>query len=830
MGKSKKQKLDIYLEQNRSGKLKKIKIYKDKDNEDTTLSFFVSPRPKDDEERQYIKVGEYIFKEDQTLPDPTDPPVEDKPPVITGPHDIVARAGTPTTIELQVSDDTGIKSIQWRQTMPVDKVLEEFADKETAVITYEEDADVMIMVTAIDNAGQEATHGINVHVRTTPIPQPSTFKPLVGLGGDLDDDTDGVKSITILGKMSPSSIFGGDGPYGDTAGKFIETWSAKISQEHTLAGFKGNHDDAQEDGTAQVEEAMEKFFGWDKVEGKLSLSVTKVNQIGFIGMDSQDPDLENADGKQYKFVKAGLQILKDDPEIKFIMLGIHKPFYGTGYKHGDLKDARKLYQPLFDQFGVDVVFQFHNHQCWETFPVKTGAKVTHGAGADFDYDFSGDHGQVYWGCGAGGRGLYKIGSPVPIFIAKYNDKDHAICLVEVDENDPLKIRIRNVTHSDQTINSTIIRKRPSDTGPRPPVIDVGEMANTTGNVNQEHQLAVSVTDPDGNDTIASITWVQDESDQFKVDKMNISEDGWSMIFKPTEAGLYHFDVIAKDTSQLDARATLTVTIRPEGEEPPEEPTDGMVKIWDSQEGFKGPRRLVEDIEGDQSVPDSGYKRMNASGHPRLDILGDEKEQHAILITDPKDDGSESFGRWYLGKKNFNVMMRRMVRFITESAITDSSKLNARHQFRDYCMEVLGMSKDEADNIPDKKVQGGLGFHVKRNEAGFKIEVVHGTSGNGKDVKLPFTIKTGEYYNTQYWIWHTEDNKLLVEHQIEYPIGSGYKTMINESFDAPEQFHNQAEFDEWSEAWIGRLNGKGGKIEYGRIELFKLLKKPEHMKE
>jgi hypothetical protein len=269
----------------------------------------------------------------------------------------------------------------------------------------------------------------------------------------------------------------------------------------------------------------------------------------------------------------------------------------------------------------------------------------------------------------------------------------------------------------------------------------------------------------------------------------------------------------------------TITIR-------ETPTNEDEElIYDSKNFWNGARRLIDDIDGDMKQVNSGYCRMNASGNPRLDILGDAGDCHAILITDagPSDD-PETFGRFYLGKCNYNMKIQRRVRFLTESAITDSTKVNARHQFRQYCVEVLGMSKSEADKIPDTKVLGGLGFHVKRKNGGTEIEIVHGAGGScgcDKEVTLPFTIKTGEYYDTIYTVWHDNDTKTLYEKQeIEYPIGSGHKEIVNvKCTNVPSQFFNQKEIEEWSEIWVGRLNGEGGKIEYERVQVWKLNKKP-----
>ena len=315
-------------------------------------------------------------------------------------------------------------------------------------------------------------------------------------------------------------------------------------------------------------------------------------------------------------------------------------------------------------------------------------------------------------------------------------------------------------------------------------------------------------------------WYQLKTEGVPTVNLRIALDRRSAGFTPSINGTYKFQC-SSATAPFEVQVGTPVEPEePEEPEQPENPTEeGLVLIYDSKDFWKGPRRMVTEIEGDDKIPDSGYIRPNASGHPKVDVLGDEGDCHAVLINEkgPADD-PVTFGRFYLGKCTYNTMMERTVAILSDSMETDSTKFG-RHQYRDVVDK----------KAPDSKVQGGVGFHVKRNEAGTSVEIVHGNEGDDIKKPLPTNIKTGEFYNTRYWVWHTEDKRLLVKHQIEYPIGTGYKTVINQEMEAPDQFFNEAEFLAWSEIWVGRGNGEGGKIEYARVRVYKLTKKPADMK-
>jgi predicted phosphodiesterase len=83
--------------------------------------------------------------------------------------------------------------------------------------------------------------------------------------------------------------------------------------------------------------------------------------------------LINSSSEQYEFVKSDLSKTASDPNIDWIIVYIHKPMYTLNSTHIGNSTLRNTYHPLFDQYGVDLVLQGHNHNYERTYPIKFNA-------------------------------------------------------------------------------------------------------------------------------------------------------------------------------------------------------------------------------------------------------------------------------------------------------------------------------------------------------------------------------------------------------------------------------------------------------------------------
>jgi predicted phosphodiesterase len=107
------------------------------------------------------------------------------------------------------------------------------------------------------------------------------------------------------------------------------------------------------------------------------------------------------------WIAADLAAAAANPDIEWIFAYMHKPLYTAGQWPAD-KAVLALWGPVFDQYGVDIVFAGHNHIYERSYPINNDQIVSPGEGT------------IYMTCGIGARpgGSWNPGSPdAPFFEA-----------------------------------------------------------------------------------------------------------------------------------------------------------------------------------------------------------------------------------------------------------------------------------------------------------------------------------------------------------------------------------------------------------------------------
>lgn len=137
---------------------------------------------------------------------------------------------------------------------------------------------------------------------------------------------------------------------------------------------------------------------------------------------------------------------------------LHRPVLATG-KYGSFPEVASALEPLFQEYGVDVVFQGHNHLYERTWPSRDGAPVKTGEGA---YDRPGA--PVYVTTGGGGDWLYDFEKPVAPFTA-YREKvgQHVVVTVDGGSMHVESVRHDGVVHDEFTIAKDVA-PAPAGTG------------------------------------------------------------------------------------------------------------------------------------------------------------------------------------------------------------------------------------------------------------------------------------------------------------------------------------------------------------------------------
>ena len=89
--------------------------------------------------------------------------------------------------------------------------------------------------------------------------------------------------------------------------------------------------------------------------------------IHFISMSTEHPFEEGS--KQYKFINNDLEKTSKDPNIDWIIVHQHKPFYSTHVNREEAKQLRDTFLPLFEEYHVDLVIYGHNQYYERTYPI-----------------------------------------------------------------------------------------------------------------------------------------------------------------------------------------------------------------------------------------------------------------------------------------------------------------------------------------------------------------------------------------------------------------------------------------------------------------------------
>ena len=141
--------------------------------------------------------------------------------------------------------------------------------------------------------------------------------------------------------------------------------------------------------------------------------------IHFTALSSEIP--YNVTSAQYEFVNSDLSKAALNPDIDWIVVYFHRPMYTSPSTHPASHILRNTYHPLFEQYGVDLVLQAHNHNYERTYPIifnitspskpiETSTNSTTYLNPD---------GQIFATVGTGGRNVNSFDSKKDYIVKQY---------------------------------------------------------------------------------------------------------------------------------------------------------------------------------------------------------------------------------------------------------------------------------------------------------------------------------------------------------------------------------------------------------------------------
>lgn len=151
-------------------------------------------------------------------------------------------------------------------------------------------------------------------------------------------------------------------------------------------------------------------------------------------------DIITVGSQQYNFVVKDLEVADSNPNLKWIIVSLHEPFYSSPNTCGDSgcsgnKIFRDLLHPLFDKHGVDLVLEGHVHNYERSYPITFNAKdsskpIITSCNKD---TYDNPNGQIYSIVGTGGVNLHGLSDKAP-FIASQQDSKFGILNIQITDN------------------------------------------------------------------------------------------------------------------------------------------------------------------------------------------------------------------------------------------------------------------------------------------------------------------------------------------------------------------------------------------------------------
>ena len=95
--------------------------------------------------------------------------------------------------------------------------------------------------------------------------------------------------------------------------------------------------------------------------------------VHFISMSTEHPFEEGS--KQYEFIKNDLEKISKNPNVGWIIVHQHKPFYSTHNDREEAKQLRDTFLPTFEKYNVDLVIYGHNQYYERTYPILYNKEI-----------------------------------------------------------------------------------------------------------------------------------------------------------------------------------------------------------------------------------------------------------------------------------------------------------------------------------------------------------------------------------------------------------------------------------------------------------------------
>ena len=148
------------------------------------------------------------------------------------------------------------------------------------------------------------------------------------------------------------------------------------------------------------------------------------------------------DSAQYQFIEQDLKTASTNPKIDWTFVVESIPIYTSPSDHPADSKIRDIYHPIFDKYGVDLVFSSDNHNYQRTFPLKYNSEDDSSNNPIVSYSnqnnyYNTNDGVIYLIIGTAGRSLYDIEEQAP-FVSKQYDEQFGFLNIDIYPNNVLR--------------------------------------------------------------------------------------------------------------------------------------------------------------------------------------------------------------------------------------------------------------------------------------------------------------------------------------------------------------------------------------------------------
>lgn len=215
--------------------------------------------------------------------------------------------------------------------------------------------------------------------------------------------------------MLGDNVYGGESPK-DLAGKFENPYKRLLSEQVKFYAALGNHDHPSQRRYKYFNMNGERYYTFKPQDG-----------ARFFVLDSNYMDQPQVEWLERELAGSG-------SEWKICVF--HHPMYSSGKHHGSDVRLRKLLEPLFVKYGVNVALSGHDHIYERTKP---------------------QNGVTYFVCGNSGQ-LRKGDLARTDLTARGFDQDRAFMLVEISGDE---LSFQTVSRTGRTVDSAVLTRHVS---------------------------------------------------------------------------------------------------------------------------------------------------------------------------------------------------------------------------------------------------------------------------------------------------------------------------------------------------------------------------------